>query len=81
MRRCARAPAIDPDDVDDEDWVEGHLRIADVGPGKIWFENGVGPIAMPRKVSDLARPGWSVFVTAARIDKRRRLPEVGAVHP
>ncbi|MFY2861610.1 hypothetical protein ACOJVU_18160, partial [Mycobacterium sp. THU-M104] len=61
-----RAPAIDPDDVDDADWVEDYLQIVDVGPGKIWFENGVGPIAVPREASDLARPGWSVFVTAAR---------------
>ena len=38
-----QAPAVDPDDVDDEDWVEDHLEIIDVEPGKIWFENGVGP--------------------------------------
>jgi hypothetical protein len=46
-----------------------YLEIVDAEPGKIWFENGVGPIAVPR-ASDLARPGWSAFVTAARIDKR-----------
>jgi hypothetical protein len=76
-----QAPAIDPDDVDDEDWVEDYLEIVDVQPGKIWFGNGVGPIAVPRKASDLARPGWSAFVTAARIDKRWQLLEVGVVYP
>jgi len=75
-----QAPAVDPDDVDDEDWVEDHLEIIDAEPGKIWFENGVGPIAVPRKASDLARPGWSAFVTAARIDKRWHLLEVGVVY-
>ena len=61
-----RAPAIDPDSVGDEDWVEDYLEISDVEPGRIWFEGGVGPIAVPREVSDLARPGWSPFVTATR---------------
>lgn len=75
------APAIDPEDVADEDWVEDYLAITDVEPGKIWFERGVGPIAVPRKASDLARPGWSVFVTAARIRTRWHLLEVGVVYP
>ena len=75
------APAIDPDEVADEDWVEDYLQISDVEPGKIWFERGVGPIAVPRKVSNLARPGWSAFVTAARIRGSWRLLGVGAVYP
>ncbi len=76
-----RAPVIDPEDVADEDWVEDYLAIADVEPGKIWFEGGVGPITVPRKASDLARPGWSAFVTAARIRTRWHLLEVGFVYP
>jgi hypothetical protein len=76
-----QAPAIDPDDVPDEDWVEDYVAITDVEPGKIWFEGGVGPIAVPREASDLARPGWSAFVTAARIRGRWRLLEVGVVYP
>jgi hypothetical protein len=76
-----QAPAIDPDDVADEDWVEDYLAITDVEPGKIWFEGGVGPIAVPREASDLARPGWSAFVTAARISASWRLLEVGVVYP
>jgi hypothetical protein len=76
-----QAPAIDPDEVADEDWVEDYLAITDVEPGKIWFEGGVGPIAVPREASDLARPGWSAFVTAARISASWRLLEVGVVYP
>lgn len=75
------APRIDPDRVDDEDWVEDYLAITDVEPGKIWFEKGVGPIDVPRKASDLARPGWSAYVTAARVKGRWHLLEVGFVYP
>jgi hypothetical protein len=76
-----QAPAIDPDDVDDEDWSRTTVKVVDVQPGKIWLENGVGPIAVPRKASDLARPDWSALVTAARIDKRWYLLEIGVVYP
>jgi hypothetical protein len=75
------APEIDPDEIADEDWVEDSLEITDVEPGKIWFERGVGPIAVPRNASDLARPGWSAFVTAFRTDGRWHLLEVGFVYP
>jgi hypothetical protein len=76
-----RAPNIDPDQVADEDWVEDYLEITNVEPGKIWFEGDVGPVSVPRKASDLARPGWSAFVTAAKVAGRWHLLEVGAVYP
>ena len=75
------APEVDADALVEEDWVEDQLAISDVEPGRIWFEGGVGPIAVPRKASDLARPGWSAFVTAARTDGAWRLLEVGFVYP
>ena len=75
------APEVDVDALAEEDWVEDQLAISDVEPGRIWFEGGVGPIAVPRKASDLARPGWSAFVTAARTDGAWRLLEVGFVYP
>ena len=52
---AARAPEIDIDALDDQEWVEDHLAISDVQPGRIWFEGGIGPIAVPRHASDLAR--------------------------
>jgi len=76
-----QAPAIDPDAATDADWVEDYLAITDVEPGKLWFEGGVGPIAVPREASDLARPGWSSFLTAARTGGRWRLLEIGVVYP
>ncbi len=64
------APDIDPHEVADEDWIEEYLEITDVEPGKIWFEGGIEPIAVPRRASELARPGWSAFVTAANLAGR-----------
>ena len=76
-----RAPEIDIDALDDRDWVEDHLAISDVEPGRIWFEGDIGPIAVPRQASDLARPGRSVSVTAARTAGSWHLLEVGFVYP
>jgi hypothetical protein len=76
-----QAPSIDPDELPDEDWVEDYLAITKIAPGKIWFEGGVGPIGVPRQASDLARPGWSASVTAARRAGRWHLLEVGFVYP
>ena len=75
------APAVDPDAVQEQDWVEDYLEIVEVKPGKISFEGGVGPIAVPRRASEIARPGWSAFVTAARIAGRWHLIEIGAIYP
>ena len=61
-----KAPDIDVDDVGEEDWVEDQLMIDQVEPGKIWFEGGIGPIQVPKRASELAQPGWMVFIVAAR---------------
>jgi hypothetical protein len=78
---AARTPDIDVNALDDQDWVEDHLAISDVKPGRIWFEGGIGPITVPRPVSDVARPGWSVSITAARTANTWQLLEVGFVYP
>ena len=78
---AAGAPDINPDEVAEQDWVEDYLQISDVEPGKIWFEGGIGPITVPRKASDLARPGWSMHITAARVAGAWHLLEIGFVYP
>jgi hypothetical protein len=78
---AAKTPDVDPEQVAEQDWVEDYLQITDVEPGKIWFEGGIGPIIVPRKTSDLARPGWSMHITAARLNDTWRLLEVGFVYP
>jgi hypothetical protein len=75
------APPLDPEGVADEDWVEDYLAITRVESGRIWFERGVGPIAVPKEASDLAQPGWSLFVTAAKHRGRWYLFENGFVYP
>jgi len=52
-----------------------------MAPGRIWFQGGVGRIAVPSEASDLARAGWSSFVTAARIGTSWHLLGVGVVYP
>jgi hypothetical protein len=76
-----KAPAIDVDDVSDEDWVEDQLMIDQIEPGKIWFEGGIGPIQVPKRASELAQPGWMVLIVAARRGGRWHLLEVGSVYP
>ena len=76
-----KAPDIDVDDVGEEDWVEDQLMIDQVEPGKIWFEGGIGPIQVPKRASEIAQPGWMVFIVAARRNARWHLLEVGSVYP
>ena len=76
-----RAPEIDVDAIVEEDWVQDHLVISDIDPGRIWFQGGVGPIAVSHQASDLARPGSSAFVTAARTAGSWQLLQVGFVYP
>jgi hypothetical protein len=76
-----KGPDIVADDVGDEDWVEDQLMIDQVAPGKLWFEGGIGPIQVPRRASEIAQPGWMVFIVAARRRGRWHLLEVGSVYP
>jgi hypothetical protein len=78
---AAKAPDIDVDDVDDADWIEEQLMISETEPGRIWFEGDVGPFDVPKRASDLAQPGWMVFIVAARVKKRWHLLEAGTVYP
>lgn len=77
-----RAPHIaDTDAVADEDWVEDFLLIERVESGALWFEGNIGPLKVPRQVSDLARVGWSVNVVLVRAQGVWHLLEVGNVYP
>jgi hypothetical protein len=78
---AAKAPDIDVDDVDDEDWVEEQLMISQCAPGRIWFEGDVGPFEVPKRASELATPGWTVFIVAARLKDHWHLLEAGSVYP
>lgn len=74
-------PAFDPDAIPDDDWIEDQLWIERVEPGVLWFDGGIGPVEVPKKASDLARPGWAVTITLAKIADAWRIIEVGNVYP
>jgi hypothetical protein len=72
---------LDPAELAEGDWVEDYLAISRVKPGRIWLEENVGPIDVPQAASELAQPGWSLSVAAARRGGRWHLLELGAVYP
>ena len=65
----------------DDCFVEDSLPIERVEPGALWFEGGIGPLAVPKAVSELAEVGWEVNVVLARTAGDWRLLEVGCVYP
>jgi hypothetical protein len=75
------ALACHPDDIADEDWIEDYLTIERVETAALWFYGRIGPVAVPAAAAELARPGWSVSITLARITQRWRIIEVGNVYP
>lgn len=75
------APAFDADAIPDGEWIEDQLWIERVEPGVLWFDGGVGPVKVPKKASDLARPGWAVTLTLAEVAGEWRILEVGNVYP
>ncbi len=65
----------------DDCLVEDYLPIERVEPGALWFEGGIGPLAVPKATSELAEVGWEVNVVMARTARGWRLLEVGCVYP
>ena len=72
---------IDTSSLADDDYVDDYLMIARVEPGVLWFEDGIGPVKVPKTASDLAQPGWSVNVVLGRADDAWEVLEVGNVYP
>jgi hypothetical protein len=60
---------------------QDQLWIERVEPGLLWFDGGIGPVRVPKKASELARPGWAVTITLAKIAGEWRILEVGNVYP
>src|SRR6266542_2346859 len=60
---------------------DADLPIERVEPGALWFERGIGPVAVPKAASELAEVGWEVNVVLARAASGWRLLEVGCVYP
>ncbi len=70
-----------PTQIDREDIVEDSLTIERIEPGRIWFERGIGPFAVPEEVSAESETGWEVWIAAAPADGKWHLLECGMVYP
>lgn len=65
----------------DSDVVDDMLTVDRVEPGALWFEGGIGPVAVPKDAAALAVPGWNLYAVLARHRGRWRFVEVGNVYP
>lgn len=67
--------------------LEDHFMVTRVEPGKLWldpFASGdreIGPVPVPREVSDLCKVGWDIGGTVVKTPKGWRLAEVWNVSP
>jgi hypothetical protein len=74
-------PPFDAEALDVKDLVEDHLVIERVESGALYFYGGIGPLEVSKQASELARVGWGVNATLARLSKTWRVVEVGNVYP
>lgn len=79
LSRATRS--LDPDVLEAADLVQDHLMIERVEHGALYFSRGIGPLAVPAKAAALAKPGWRVNLTLARLGGTWRVVEVGNVYP
>lgn len=69
-----------------EEFEDDYAEIARVEPGRLWFQGtdgeSIGPVAVPRRATELATVGWSVSALAlGRTRRGWRILEVGNVYP
>ena len=76
-----RLPRFDPDEIADEHWLEDMFVIERVEPAKLWLSGVPEPVAVPKAASDLARQGWDITGTIARVGGQWRFVEIGNVYP
>lgn len=74
-------PSFDPDELATGNLVEDYLMVERVEPGALYFNGGIGPLAVPKQAAALAKPGWRVSLTLAQLHGTWRVVEVGNVYP
>ncbi len=80
---------IDPDDIDDEDYMEfDHFTISRIEPGKLWveiYEGGergtLGPVAVPESATFLLAKGWNISCALGKVNGKWRIIDMGNVYP
>lgn len=80
-KKSSEIPDFDPAELPDSDWLEGCLVIEAVEPAALFFEGGIGPVAVGEEAARLAEPGWAVNIVLARLEGAWRVLEVGNVSP
>jgi len=89
LYQVARASGIDVSRIPDEDYLEfDHYTIKRLEAGKLWFEDitpgrsrELGPVKVPKAVTDLLAEGWEVSCALARVKGEWHLVEVANVYP
>ncbi len=68
--------------------VDDRFTIERIEPGKLWLsgwlsrsEGTIGPIAVPREITDLAEEGWAVTLWLGRTRRGWKILGVGNVYP
>ncbi len=79
-RQCSKAPVFNLNAIDSGDIIEDRLMIERVEPGALYFAGGIGPLAVSEEASALAKIGWEVYLTLARIAGTWWAIEVGNVY-
>jgi hypothetical protein len=75
------APRVDVDRLEDANYIEDELTISRVEPERLWFEDDIGPVKVPKAASNLAHVGWTVSLGLGRIRGQWRVVQVGGVYP
>jgi len=81
MDLAEAGPPVEVESLAEEEIVDDYLPIERVESSALFFEGGIGPLAVPKEASELAEVGWEVNVVLARTSGGWRLLEVGCVYP
>ena len=76
-----QGPTVNVKALANEDYLEDELTISRVEPGRLWFDDEIGPVMVPRAVTDLTHTGWMVSLALSRVQGQWRLLQMGTVYP
>lgn len=68
-------------DAEPEEEIDDFLAIVRIEPGRLWLEQGVGPIVVPEEASRLAEVGWEINLVATKRSGTWSIEEIGNVYP
>ena len=89
LYRAAEGSGIDPDKLDDEDYMEfDHYTISRIEPAKLWiviYEKGkrgtLGPVHVPKSATSLLKESWDIGCALGKVNGKWRIVEMGNVYP